>query len=638
VNPKRFAGYAVFLLICAWSPARASSGQAQTNLQGAVAAQAEREPAWLALLYYRPQRDGSMRSESDRPAFFLAPTGRYSPRDELSAGLKAMQTPPGQRDYACRFPARYEWLRSRFDLSDIASATEQCPQLAQWYARFPGQRISINFASSYLENPSSTFGHTFLKIFLHSNDELLSPTINYAARSDPDIGELEFVKKGLFGGFPGAVDELPFYRRLRTYSENEGRDIHEYELALSPAEIRQLLLHTWEIRDGVFDYYFLHENCAYRTLALLDVVRPDAGLLLDFPVVTVPVDTIRALREHGLIRNVTVWPAFPKRVRYHEQQVSPDEARLAQQLARGEIQPVHLDPLAPARRAAVLQLAFEYASVLIDRDAGERTTRKNILGAITESRLALDDPAPLAGLSGFVTPEDGHDGGLFAAGMVRHAGENGLSLAYAAFQHKLTDPLSGYEPHAEITLLNPEIWLIREAGNGRGARGGAQRARLHGIDWLVAQSTIPSSALFSPRSWRLQLSTRSEPFEDGDHLVSDVAYHSGKAWALGRGTVLAILPGARLEAGRVLDDSVGASAVVTALLTRQSRHWSAQLELNAEKFIAGSALLRDSARVASEVSLARDLSLAMSASQSWSPRRERTLTIGLKWRQRAPGW
>jgi hypothetical protein len=629
MNPIRLAGIATFVLSCAISPVLAAPDPVQTDRQHAAAEQAAQEPAWLALLYYRPQRHGAMRSEAARPAFFLASTGRDSPRDELSAELAALHTPHERADYACRFPARYEWLRKRFALRDAASATELCPQLAQWYTRFGGQRISINFASSYLENPSSTFGHTFLKVFRDSNQELLSPTINYAARTSPDTGELEFVKSGLFGGFPGVVDELPFYRRLRTYSENEGRDIHEYELALSPAEVRQLLLHTWEIKDGVFDYYFLHENCAYRTLALLDVVRPDAGLLLDFPVVTVPVDTIRTLREHGLIRSATVWPAFPKRVRYHEEQVAPDEARLARQVARGAVLPVDLGQLAPPRRAAVLQLAFEYASVLIDRDAGERATRKNILGAITASRLALDDPAPLAGLAGSVTPEDGHDGGLFAAGIVRHAGQSGLSLAYAAFQHTLTDPPAGYEPHAEITLLNPEVWLTRD--------GGVSRLRLQRIDWLVAQSTIPASALFSPRAWRLQLSTRRKPFNDGDHVASNAAYHTGRAWALGRSTVLAILPGASLEAGPALHRWAGVSGVVTALLTRQGPHWSAQLELNAEKFVAGPALFRDSIRAVSEIALARDLSLAVTASQSWSPRRERELFIGLKWRQRVLG-
>lgn len=591
-------------------------------LQRAVEEQAERDPAWIALLHYRPQRNGAPRSQADRASFFLAANGKTSPREELLATLAAIDAPQRRQELACRFPARYEWLRKRFGLQEFASASAQCPQLAAWIARFPGQRISINFASSYLENPSSTFGHTFLKVFVQSNGELLSPTINYAARADASKGQLDFVTRGLFGGFPGVADELPFYRRLRTYTETEGRDIHEYELALQPDEVRQLLLHTWEIKDGAFDYYFLDENCAYRTLALLDVARPGTGLLNGFATVTVPVDTIRALRAAGMVRGWTLWPAFPVQVRQHEVQLPAGDARLARQIALGELAVASLDQLGEARRAAALQLAFEYVSVLIDRDEGDRTTRKDILGAITARRLAASNPAPLGGRNGVVLPEAGHDGGLLSAGVDHRNGSAGLTLGYAAFEHTLASPLAGYAPHAEITILHPELRI-----------GEQSEVRLRAIDWLVAQSTIPATALFAPRAWRLQLVTRSKPFADRDHLATSVAYHSGRAWPVGGAAVLAVLPGVSLEAGRALPRHAGMAGALAVLLTRQSAHWSAQLEWQAERFIAGPDLSRRSVAVRSELALARNLSLALVASQSWAPRREQALQVALKWRQ-----
>ncbi|HEX8611748.1 MAG TPA: DUF4105 domain-containing protein [Telluria sp.] len=646
------------LSVVASHPALAAATSAEGDAPLADAERTARDPAWLALLHYRERSDGSMLSEADRPQFFLSPDGKNSPTAELLAGAAALRTPARRQEFACRFPARYEWLRQRLehegaddtgDADDADNAgkddntLDQCPQLAQWLARFPGRRISIDFAAGYLESPSSTFGHTFLKIFRESGDELLSPTINYAARTDAKDSELAFVFKGLFGGFPGVADELPFYRRLRTYADTEGRDIHEYELTLAPDEVRRLLLHTWEIKDGVFDYDFLHENCAYRTLTLIDVARPQAALLERFGKVTVPVDTIRALRKANMLGAHRVWPSAPKRVRDLETQVTEQEAAAARQVAFGQagigpnLAPNLAPDLAPnlapdvapdfappsARRAGTLQLAYEYASVLIDRDEGERATRKAILGAITRARLELDNPEPLASRAGTASPEEGHDGGLLGIGGRRRAGRSGVSLEYAAFQHTLTNPVSGYEPHAEISVLNPELEV----------HGG--QARLRRVDWLVAHSAIPSSALFAPRAWRLQLSTRSESYGERTHMATSIAYHSGKAWRLGGDTVFSLLPGARVEAGAGLPHHAGVAGALHAAITRQGTRWSAQLALDAEKFVAGSTLRRHGMHAIAEVKLARNLSLAFGAARSWAPRRESELSISLKWRQRS---
>jgi hypothetical protein len=577
------------------------------------AGQIARDPAWLALLHYRAQRDGSMHSQADRPRFFLAADGKHSPRAELDAAIDALSDPARQQDFACRFPARYEWLRTRLGQDGFDPALAQCPQLAQWIAGFPGRRISINFASSYLENPSSTFGHTFLRIFQQSGNELLSPTINFAASTDPREGSLAFMVKGLAGGFPGVADQLPFYRRLRTYAETEGRDIHEYELALAPAEVRRLILHTWEVRDGVFDYYFIDENCAYRTLALIDVARPQDGLLKQFTSATVPVDTIRVLRAAGLLGARRVWPSAPRHVRDLETQAGPRDAASARAIALGAAS-------SAGERAGVLQLAYEYSSVLIDRDEGQRAGRKEILAALAKARLDLDEPEIVIRRAAPASPEAGHDGALLAAGM---RSGRAASLEYALFQHTLTSPLPGYQAHAEIRLFNPELTV----------RGG--HVRVQRIDWLLAQSTIPSSTLFGARAWRAHLTTRRKPFSERDHMASSVAYHAGRAWPLGADTVLSVLPGASIEASAAHADHAALAGVLNTALTRQGEQWSAQLELRAEKFIAGASLRRLDAQATGEIRLARNLSLAVSAVQTWSPRRERELLVQLKWRHRS---
>ncbi len=569
------------------------------------------EPQWRALLHYRPAGSGRWRSEADLPAFFLSREGKTSPQAELQANLDAIKT---DATYACTFPARYTWLVRQFGLTVHAQPDGHCPELSAWLARFPGQRISINFASSYLESPSSMFGHTFLKVYQHASDELLSPTINYAARTDDRVSELAFVRKGVFGGFPGVADELPFYRRLRTYTEDEGRDIWEYELDLQPAELRMLLLHLWEVRSGVFDYYFFDENCAYRTLALLDVARPGVGQLDQYGAVTAPIDTIRTLQQNGMAGKQTLWPAFPKLVRRHEVELGRDDARLAAQLAAGEQDPAALAGSNPQRQASVLQLAYEYLSVRINRDQADRETRKQTMNAILRARLALGVPASLASSVPAHRPESGHDGSSLLIGRY----QRGTVLAWAGFEHTLTDRLAGFEANAEVTVLRPEIRI----DDGQGVR-------LERVDWLSIQSTLPGSSLFPRSAWKLQLATARRDFADGRHVTTSLGYSLGRAWSLGD-AVLAVLPGVSVEAGPSMEHKAAAAGTLAVALTRQSSLWSGQLELNMEKLLLGQQLYRSSARVRSSIVLSRNAALELSARRDFRPRASSEVGLALK--------
>lgn len=589
---------------------------------GAAGSAAHQDPQWLALLHYRADGAAAWRSQADRPAFFLSKNGKQSPADELQANLAATASPA----YACTFPARYEWLNARFKLALPALVSLPCPDFHAWYAQFPGQRVSISFAASYLENPSSMFGHTFLKVYRDSHRELLSPTLNYAARTEARMGDFEFARKGLFGGFPGVADELPFYRRLRTYTENEGRDIWEYALKLNPAELRQVLLHLWEVREGIFDYYFLDENCAYRTLALLDVARPELGLLKNYTKLTVPVDTIRTLQASGLLGERTLWPAFPKLVRHHEGQLGSADVALAARIASGQATPASVDQFDAARQAAVLQLAYEYLSVLISRDQADRETRKSTINAILHRRMALATASPLATSVPASAPETGHDGSALSVGVYRTPTRRGASLAWAGFQHTLGDRLAGYEPYAAVTVLRPEIAF---------EVGGA--ARIERIDWLAVQSTLPSSPLFARPAWRLLLSSARKEFDDGRHMATSLGYNSGRAWLVGN-TTLALMPGISVEAGSALPQGVAASASLAALWTRQGSDWSAQLALDAEKFVAGSHLARSAARASTSVALSRNTAIEFSVTRLLRPQPDTQAGVAFKFYVRPLGF
>ena len=62
----------------------------------------------------------------------------------------------------------------------------------------------------------------------------------------------------------------PFYLKTQGYSNLESRDLWDYDLDLTPAQIAFLLKHAWEMGSTYSDYYFFTKNCSYQLLTLLE--------------------------------------------------------------------------------------------------------------------------------------------------------------------------------------------------------------------------------------------------------------------------------------------------------------------------------------------------------------------------------
>ena len=97
------------------------------------------------------------------------------------------------------------------------------------------------------------FGHTFLRVNSSYNSKLLSYAINYAANADKktENGFL-FAIKGLFGGYYGKYNMLPYYEKLKQYRDTEQRDIWEYNLNLTKNETIQIYTTRYYSYSGYF--------------------------------------------------------------------------------------------------------------------------------------------------------------------------------------------------------------------------------------------------------------------------------------------------------------------------------------------------------------------------------------------------
>lgn len=230
-------------------------------------------PQWQQLIFYKNQRPQVI-----SPNFYLTiQTNRerknFSPLYELQATLKQATDPK----ILCRYPARYFWLNEQlhhayYDLS-------QCPNLPDAH-----QPISFMLISSYLKNPASTFGHVLIKNHqvasesvanstgLVSSDALMDKTYNFGAKIPPNENGMLYALKGLFGWYDAGFSETEFFKQDAVYSKNEQRDMWEYQLNLSPTQTQLLNYHLYEAKSARFNYYFIKQNCGYRSGELLELV------------------------------------------------------------------------------------------------------------------------------------------------------------------------------------------------------------------------------------------------------------------------------------------------------------------------------------------------------------------------------
>ncbi len=230
---------------------------------------------WRRLLHYRASGRG-WRSEADGARFFLSPAGRSDPQAELEATLSAFFEPPPTDAKAqhpqCRFPARYAWLKDRLGFDPARLPEHPCPEFTAWRNAIGAKAVSLVFADAFLGNPSSMYGHTFLRFERQSSgadDALLDYTLNFEATPDTR-NVLLYTLRGVYGAFHGEYSLTPFYMKTQEYSNLDCRDLWDYRLNLTQEQIDFLLRHAWEMGSTYFNYYFFTKNCSYQLLTLLE--------------------------------------------------------------------------------------------------------------------------------------------------------------------------------------------------------------------------------------------------------------------------------------------------------------------------------------------------------------------------------
>nr|WP_180183282.1 DUF4105 domain-containing protein [Acinetobacter sp. YH01020] len=482
--------------------------------------------SWQRLLY----TDHKGQSEVAYKGYFLAENGRQNAQAELEADVAALfQTAEPNQAFRCRFPARSQWLMQELSIRSEQLPAVSCPEFDEWFGKIKPYKATLIYATDFMGNPSSMFGHTLLRLDPKDQKELnlVSYAINYAATVAGE-DNWSYAWKGLTGQYPGEYSLMPYYRKVKEYGDFESRDLWEYELALTEQETSYLVKHIWEMQNVSFPYYFASDNCAYRLLGLMDLVRPTLNLTEKFKVASIPVETIKAINDEQLIRAAVYRPALETQLLSQAQQHGYRLAREAHKLA--EIKPENmstaLSQFNEVEQAKILEMAYDHLYLLlIGRKVSAEETQpklRKILALRSQSSQPKQRTEPK---QPSLDPVNGHHARNFSATVGEVQGEKYIELGHRQAYHDLIDPQGGFRIGTQLMFWDGSIQYRDD------------QLKLNHFDFLSVNSYNPITPFKTPLTWGFnfgwqQVSVDAGQFsETKQHGVAELKAQSGYSWA-----------------------------------------------------------------------------------------------------------
>ena len=496
---------------------------ATSTVQAVQLDQLADDPEWLALLHINQGATIHSRGESyvDDDNFFLADNGQVDRHAELTATISALQ-PAGAED-RCRFPARYRFLASELGWQETEPLAH-CADYLEWRAQIPDGRAVLVFPASYLNSPSSMFGHTLLRLDDSAEPESVwhSWAVNFGALTSGQDNSLLYVYRGLAGGYPGRFAIVPYVTKIQEYSHLENRDIWEYSLTLDDEQIARLIDHLWELQDINFDYYFFDENCSFRLLELLDVARPGENLIEGFRLAEAPVNTVRTLYDNDLVAKREYRPSKAMELRADIDALTKEEQRMAMALLEDPERAGDkaFQQFAPQRQHLMARTAFRalrFSERKHDRtsDVARRSYQLLTLMRNTPAPEPVEIPVPSS-------PETGHGTQMIGIGGGQREAADFGELHYRFTYHDLIDNHRGFLNGAEIEGLD---FRLRSTES--------DDLKLESLDVVKIRSLAPRNRFLKPLSWTVHGGLERTAVFGERRLVRFVQGGAGLSWRAG---------------------------------------------------------------------------------------------------------
>jgi hypothetical protein len=417
---------------------------------------------WLKLGRYHKSIFG-YKSEADGPGFFLHPDGRTRPDLEFEAIVRGIQSPESDdpnKHPTCRFPARTNFILKTFP--HLKKTDILCEKFESFRTRVSAKSISLVFSSYYLNNPASSFGHTFIRLgkneYNKSNNgiktELLDTGINYGA-STGDAGALTYVLGAFVGYFYGTYNSIPYYYKVREYNDFESRDLWTYHLDFNQTEIDQLVRHIWELGHGDFRYYFLTENCSYHALTMLETIRPGLQLVKHLPEnYIIPSDTLKVAVNQKIVKEITYRPSASTQFYRHLEELDENDKKIMKNIVHGKNSPINLtlEKKALIYDSALSFVDYKYAKEIIKEDREAQALKRPIL--LKRSEILVRSSDLNYDKYSQSKPHEGHDSGRFLLGSTFLENSSFLNLDYRFAFHDFLDFQKSYMPNSRVEMLS----------------------------------------------------------------------------------------------------------------------------------------------------------------------------------------
>ncbi len=471
---------------------------------------------WLALVHYRPTLWGGYKSSIDSDSFFLAADGKTNPISELQATVELFENAKGDVSKKCLFPARYMYLKEQ---GLIQAKFPDCPEYEQFKTDLNPAGITLLYTDAYMSNPSSLFGHTLMRIDVpEGKTQLVAHGMNYGAYVDENTAGALYAIYGLTGGYYGGFTVKPYYQIINTYNNMENRDIWEYTLNWTSLERDYFVAHLWEVGHTQTRYYFLTKNCSYLLMEVMDAIRPSLKMADDFPLQTIPLDTIKAVNKRSeFVQNVHYRPSRQKRITYrYEQMIVAEQKALVTYLETGEKDKINKLP--EKGQIAVWDAAYEYVQYQWVKQAIPLKEYRGKSFEILRHRRNIATVSPEVNVPG-ENPINAHDSMRISASIGTNHGEVFEEIGWRAAYHSLTENPTGLLLGAEINFLDTVFRYKPQT----------QKAKLQKMDIVKITSLAPYNALFHPISYQIDtgIYRKWDPKKNREKLVYRLKGGSG---------------------------------------------------------------------------------------------------------------
>jgi len=548
------------------------------SIQQAISKKLWQQTEWLNLLHYNKEFSHYI-SQVDDTRFFYATDGSENPQAELIETIKHLYTKTDNHNLQtqCQFVARTEWLIRQLDIDRNNLPKVNCDEYLEWRQLVQADSVTMVFPAYHLNSPSSMFGHTLLRLDNSdsSKTDWLSYAVNFGADIDNSDNSLIYAYQGLAGGYPGIFISEPYFKKIQEYNRIEHRDIWEYKLNLTPDETEKMIKHLWELKTINFDYYFFDENCSYRLLELIEVARPGVELTDEFIVTAIPVDTVRAIEQAGLIEDTHYRPARATEIQYALEAL-PNPLRdivleLSKDIHYAETE--SFTRLSIQEQKAVTDLAYKYLRYKKTKAVRDPATAKRsfqLLQKLNSYPVDVDishaTPTPFP-------PEKGHKSKRTTIGLGQRSNNDYAEIGFKMSFHDLEDNKEGFLQGAQINIGSIQIRAEENVG-----------LRLYKLDFVDIFSLTPKNAFFDPLSWRIYTGFERQLTKQKDQLTYHLTGGAGGTWEIIKNHQYYALLIGRLEINKQLKNALEPAIGFTTGFLSHFKHTTARLEFSGEQF------------------------------------------------------